>query len=299
MKSRTISAIAVTIGAIAIAVPVFAQVGVGASINASVNPGGPMLRADMNASTTGGGRVFRGRGTAGASSTVQVRIQNGQNRGQNEITARISNLNKLLTRIQSMRNLSSGEQASLSAEIQAEITAMSALQTKIQGDVSTTSLQSDLRSIAPDFRIYMLIEPQISLLSAVDRINTLISDFRTIQSKIQARVSGDASLSSNTTITADMSDMTAKLSDASAKASDAENEIVGLKPDQGVQTTMQSNLATLKDARGKIHAAQQDLVAARKDAGDAVKLIIGSDRGLMTSTSATTSTSASTSVNSH
>ena len=291
MKTRILKTSAAVIAALIVAVPAFAQVGLNASMNGSVDAGRG-IRAGIYGSTTASTtRTYRNRGTS--TTTIQDRIQNGQNRGSTETTARIDSLNKLLSRVSSMKNLSSSEIASFTAEIQTEVSDMTSLETKIQSDNSTTSLRADLQTIAPDYRIYMLIDPQISLLSAVDRVNTLVSSLQTIQTKIQARVSADASLSGNTTITADMSDMTAKLSDATTQATAAQAEISGLQPDQGNQTTMQSNTAALKDARSKIQTAQNDLASARKDAGAVIKIIVQSDQSLNGGTSGTVSASSS------
>lgn len=212
---------------------------------------------------------------ANRQAALQQRMQNLQGRGGKEIQNRIDALNKLLTRIQSMKNLSDSEKAAFSSTLQTSITSMTALESKIQSDTSTTTLRADLQTIAPDYRIYMLVMPQLSILSAVDRVNTLVTTLQTTESKIQTRVSADASLSSNTTISSDISDMTAKLSDASSQASAAQTEIVGLAPDQGNTTVMQSNTAALKDARSKIQTATKDLQSARADAGAIIKIIIG------------------------
>jgi DNA repair exonuclease SbcCD ATPase subunit len=264
---------------LALAAPTFAEVGINASVNtnASVTTGAANvgMRADANASANKG----------------EQRIQNGQNRGDAEVKARISSLNKLLARINAMKNLSDSQKASFSAEIQANITDMTNLQAKINADTSTTSLKADLQSITADYRIYALVMPQLSLLSAVDRANTLVTSFQAIQAKIQARIAADSSLSSNTTLSSDLADMTAKLADAVSVSAAAQAEITGLKPDQGDKTVAAANAAALKDARTKIQAVQKDLVAARKDAGDAVKLIVGSDKKLNAMGSASTTVS--------
>lgn len=206
---------------------------------------------------------------------LKQRIQNAQGRGGKEIQNRIDALNKLLTRIQSMKNLTDAEKSSFSATIQTSITNLTNLESKIQSETSTSTLKADLQSIAPDYRIYILIMPQLSILSAVDRANTIVGTLQTTQTKIQTRVSASSTLSSNTTITSDLNDMTSKLSDATSQAAAAQAEIVSLVPDQGNKTVMQSNIAALKDARTKIQTATKDLQAARTDAKAIVKIIIG------------------------
>lgn len=291
MKSKIISGSVAAAILASLAVPAFAQINVSSGINtsasASVKVTGMQVHADSESSTDADARAGRNRAST---TTMQDRMQKGEDRGDQAVNARISALNKLVARINGMKNLTADQKASFTTEIQASVTDMNTLLSKIQSDNSTTSLRADLQAIAPDYRIYMLVMPQLSLLSAVDRVNTLVTSLQTIQTKIQARVSADATLSGNSTITSDLADMTAKLADATKLSAAAQAEITGLKPDQGNATVQASNTAALKDARTKIQTAHNDLVSARKDAGDMVKLITGTHA--KANMSATTSTSA-------
>jgi len=251
MKSRIITGSVAAMTVLMLAAPAFAQIGVNARV-----------RANADASTA----------------AFEDRMNKGQQRGDTETTARVDALDKLLARINGMKNLSDSQKASFSAEIQSSITDMTNLQAKINADASTTSLKADLQSITGDYRIYALVMPQLSLLSAVDRAGTLVASLGTIQSKIQARVSADASLSGNAAISADIADMTAKLADATSVSAAAQAEITGLKPDNGDKTVMASNTAALKDARTKMQTVQKDLAAARKDAGAIVKILGGNKK---------------------
>ena len=217
---------------------------------------------------------------------VENRIQKGMTNGGKEIQNRIDALNKLLLRIQGMKNLSVTQKASFATTIQTSVTNMTNLLTKIQSDTSTTTLKADLQSIAPDYRIYMLVMPQISILSATDRVNTLVTSFQTIQTKIQARLATDATANANTSVQSALTDITAKLTDATTQSTAASNEVSGLIPDNGVKTVQTSNTAALKDAQSKIKAANKDLQAARKDVQTIVNVLI-KDLKSMTNASST------------
>ncbi len=219
----------------------------------------------------------RERTASGSDQGLANRIQNNQDRGEKQIQARVEALNRLLTRVGTMKNLSDSQKSALSSTIQSAITDMTNLEAKIKADTTAAELSADLKTIAPEYRIYMLVMPQTSVLSAVDRINTLVASLKTIQSKIQSRVSSDSALSGNASVSASISDMTAKLSDALSQAAAAQAEVEALKPDQGDKAIMQSNDAALKDARAKIKTAIEDLQAARKDARDVIVLITGNN----------------------
>jgi hypothetical protein len=257
MKSRIISVGAIAAMAILISLPVSAQV-----------------KESLSA------------GQASRQATLANRIQMIQNKATQDITNRVNSLNNFTGRIQGMKNLSDSQKTGFVSTIQTGISDMNTLESKIKSDTSTTTMLADLKTLAPDYRIYLLVEPQLYILSAVDRVNTLVGTLQGVQTKIQTRVSADSSLSGNTTITADLADMTSKIADATAQASAAQAEVANLVPDQGNTTVQQSNTAALKDARSKIKTATADLAAARKDAGAIVKLIMQSDKSLnATSTS--------------
>lgn len=215
--------------------------------------------------------------TTAASSSLTARQtkreQNIVNRADQEITRRIGALNKLSERISNMVKLNNDEQQGLSATIQAQIQAMNSLQSQVQGDQDNlTNLKTDVQSITKSYRIYALVIPQGALIAAADRVMSVVTTMQTLAGKLQTRISAVPAGTANLTEMQNaMTDLNAKLADANTQAQAAVTEVSGLKPDNGVQTVMQSNLATMKDARSKIQAAQQDLVAARKDAGTVVK----------------------------
>lgn len=281
MKKKIIGAASIAAAlSLMIAIPVFAQAGDDMPVNASVNASADTSNTAAAINATGG---IRANARVMASTTreqnvvakLQAREQKLQAKAVQEITARIDSLNKLSTRIQSMKNLSASQIASFQATIQASVADMTALQAKIQADTSTTTLVADLKSVAPDYRIYMLVEPQVSLLSAVDRVNAVVGTLTTLETKIQSRLSSTTSANATAVLQVDLADMTAKLTDATTQAAAASAEVSGLVPDNGDKTVMAANTAALKDARSKIQAATKDIQAAYKDAQAVVKGVKG------------------------
>jgi len=282
MKTKSIAIATSIVAAVSLlaALPAFAQVdqtaAVGANAVGAARLGG--IRAGLHASTTrpymmgSTTRPFAGQGRTG--STTQERVQFGQNRGDNLTTERINSLNQLLSRVQGMKYLSVSEKSSLAASIQAEITDMTGLQSKINGDTSTTSLKDDVGSITKSYRVYALVEPQARISSASDRILNIVSMLGTVVTKIQTRLASDSTASANATVQSDLADITAKTADATTQANAAVTETSSLQPDNGNTTIAASNTAALKDARTKIQAAQKDLQAAEKDVQAIVKILV-------------------------
>jgi len=208
-----------------------------------------------------------------ASSTlVQEHMDQMTNRADQEITQRVNALTALIARIGDMNKISAGEKTTLQTTLKSEISELTALQQKITGDTSTTTIRDDLQSITKSYRIYALVVPQGQIIATADRALTLATSLTTLGTDLQSRISQAQSSGKNvTSLQSTLSDLTAKVSDAQTNAQAAITEVSVLMPDQGNTAQLQANMSALKDARTKIKAANQDLVAARQDAGTIVK----------------------------
>ena len=184
-----------------------------------------------------------------------------------EIDARISALNDLETRVNQMTKVSDSEKADLISSINANLSDMTSLKTKIDTDTDKTVLKADVQSITKSYRIFALILPQTQILAAADRASATVDILNSVQTKLeagitQAQSNGKDVSSLNSTNT----DMTAKLSDASIKEQAAVTLVTPLQPDQGNATVAASNKAALETARTDIKTSISDLVTALQDA---------------------------------
>ena len=257
-----------------------ATVGLDASLNTNVN----VSSQDKQDNATV---------TTGVRASVKAHSQtDSKNRADQEINRRVSALDSLNVRIGDIIKLSADEKSSLGSLIQAQISALSALEAKIQTDTSTTSLKADIQSIINSYRIFILVLPKGAILAATGRIDTIVSDMQTIGTKLQARISAAASAGANVSVAQSaLADYNTKVTDASVQANAAQSEVANLQPDNGNASVQASNTAALKDARSKIQVAQQDFVAARKD--------ITTIRQNLPKVNASATTTESTSANTH
>ncbi len=187
-------------------------------------------------------------------------------RGDTDIAARITALNNLNARVQTMQNESATEKSNITDQVQTNITGLSELRAKIDSDTNITTARSDDQSIFTAYRIYALVIPQGWILAAADRITTITGLMTTLGVKMQARITVDQSAGKNVTAPiAALADMNAKITDANAQSASAQAGISALVPDQGNKTVAESNRAALLAARSDIKIATKDLQAARAD----------------------------------
>lgn len=196
----------------------------------------------------------------------------GRTKAIAQIDARIKALNALQARINEMRRVSTSQKTSLNATLQAAVSEMTTLKTKIAADTDGAALKADIQSIAKSYRIYLLVLPQGRITAAADRILGTGVLMTELAAKLQVRIAEAQTAGKNTSaLTTSLADMNAKIADANVQANAAIALIANLKPDNGDKAVFEANQKALKDARSKIKLGTSDLQAARKDAGSIVK----------------------------
>lgn len=219
-------------------------------------------------------------------------------RAGTEIANRVDAMNALLARVNNMQRLSDSEKSSLSAQVQAQIAALTTLQSRVSADQAsnnTTSLKDDVQSITKAYRIYALVLPQAQIAAAADRAMTIASAMTTLITALQTRIAQAQSAGTNMTAAASaLANMQAKVADANTQAQSAVSATISLAPDNGSSTLMMANIATLKTARNDIQAAQKDLVSARQDAITIVNAVRGTEKAGVSATATATATTTAT-----
>ncbi|MFA6254200.1 MAG: hypothetical protein WC640_03060 [Candidatus Paceibacterota bacterium] len=195
-------------------------------------------------------------------------------RGDKALANRIDALNQLNARIQEMKLVTEANKASISAQIQTQITGLNALKQKINADTDPVVLKEDVKSITGGFRIFALVIPQGRIIAVADRLNTIAGDLTAVMAKLQTRLNvAQAAGKDITSITVLMTDLNAKITDARTQAEAAVARSVNLTPDNGDKTIMASNKEALTKSRDDIKVGHQDLVTARQDVTKILKAL--------------------------
>ena len=222
---------------------------------------------------------------------IQAKMPQIIAKADQEITRRITALTDLSTRVQSMKRVSDAGKSQISAQLQANITSLTSLKTKIDADTDQATLRTDVKSITDAYRIFVLILPQGRILAAADRIATVAAMMQTVGTKLQARITAAQGAGKDVSaLQTALTDLGAKIADANTQAQAAVNTIAALQPDQSDAAKMQSNHTALVQARGNIKTGAEDLRTARQDIAKIIKAL--KDFHLNASGSASASSSA-------
>lgn len=199
-------------------------------------------------------------------------VNKAKERANEEIARRIENLTKFSTEISKMKHISTDDQSALKTTLDTQISSLTALQAKIAADEATSTLRSDIQSISKSYRIYALVIPQSAILAAADRILEIAAQMEKLNTRLSERVKANGSTGN---LTAMLSDFNAKIADAKVQANAAIALVLDLKPDNGDEAILKSNMSALKDAKVKVQLGQKDLQAAREDARKIVMTVAG------------------------
>lgn len=212
--------------------------------------------------------------TSTSSSQVQSqrqadRLPQLKARADQEIDRRIATLNRLITRLTTIKRLSAPDKSSLTSQIQAQITSLTQLKTKIDADTDITTLRADVQSIVTSYRIFLLFIPKIHLLAGADALADTSDKFASYTAELKTRIAkAQANGRDVTSLQTTLTDMETKIADAKTQAQTITSEILPLTPEG-----YPGNKTTLESARESLRKGREDLLLARQDAATILKAL--------------------------
>lgn len=197
---------------------------------------------------------------------LTAKLIQSQEKAIKEIDRRISALNDVTARIQSMQKVTEAFKQNLGSATQTQITALTQLKAKIADGTDAEVLKADIKSITQSYRVYALFMPQAHISAAADRVVLSTEMMTALGTKLQGKITALQGAGADVgALTTAITELAAKLSDARTQAEAAVSTIAALTPDGGDKIKMAANNTALKAARVNLQMAQNDLVAARKN----------------------------------
>jgi hypothetical protein len=186
-----------------------------------------------------------------------------RNRCLAAIDRRVTTLDELDARVTAAARLSDGQEAELHATIDATRSGLGALRTEIERDTDAAALRRDCTRIVEDHRVYLLLAPQVRLLTAADSAQTVVARLEEVISTLQSAI--DAAAAGGTDVTE-----AARLLDAvRANTAEADTLSLGVLDAVSPLTPADYNAGTaapiLRQARTDLATVAKDLAAARAD----------------------------------
>ena len=140
--------------------------------------------------------------------------------GDCEINRRFATLTDLSSKISSSKVITSSNAAALQSEISSTTAGLTSLKGTIDAETSIPALKADIVKIATDYRVYLLVVPQVNLVNAADGVLFAQTKFATVNTNLAARIAAaKAACKDTTTAQADLDAMNASVTAAVGLAS--------------------------------------------------------------------------------
>lgn len=199
----------------------------------------------------------------------EVRQNDRQDRAGKEVTRRLTALQELLTRINAAERLSATVKTSITTEIQKEIDALTAFQTKLEAGTLTT-LETDIQTIRNSYNTYGLLMQKVHIFVAAEKLLKTTDLMSTQASGLQAKITAAQQAGNDVTeLQKLLADMEGNITDAKTQAENAITTITPL-----TAAGYPGNKTQLQSAREMLRTGRQSLLAARGDANQIIRTLL-------------------------
>jgi hypothetical protein len=151
--------------------------------------------------------------------------------GNADISMRLTTLSNLVGVVNSTTKLSSADRAYLLAEVNGELSGLSALKTKLDAETSVSAAKTDVANIFLQFRVYALVAPKVTLVKAADGQQTTEGDLTTLAAQLQTRINDEKNANVNVSqLQTWLNEMEADTTNAQNISSSIEQKVLPLQP---------------------------------------------------------------------
>ncbi len=193
---------------------------------------------------------------------LESRIDNLKQRALSEIDRRITSLTNVEDRISKIKKLTDAQKTQLQNNIQAEITQLDTLKTKIQSDTDLQTLRDDTKSIITSYRIYLLYLPVTRIIIAADGLLDTADKLSSVAASLQTKINEAKGQGQDTAnLEKLLTDIQTQITGAKTQANNAISAVTTLNP-----TAYHGNKQFLQTARKMLQTALKDLLTAKQDA---------------------------------
>jgi hypothetical protein len=218
----------------------------------------PVTAASTTTSTSG--PCTSARAAYEASETVA----NGIALGDCMITQRLTWLSTASSKLSADKTLTAADRAALTTILSNDTNGLTSLKATLDAESSLSAVQGDLAAIVGNYRVYRLVAPQVALVRSADAVSAAVSNFATVNSRLEARIRAAAAKGRKTSAaSAELAVMNRAVSAAAADVSGLSARVLALTP-----AAYDAHTAgpVLRRAETAILRARAELLDARADA---------------------------------
>lgn len=184
--------------------------------------------------------------------------------GDCEVNRRFSTLDRLTTAVDGAKALTSSDRTALLSIISQTRDGLTGLKSTIDSDTTVAQLRADLPRIATDYRVYLLVVPQVHLTRAADAGLAATNRLTQLSTKLQSWIDREQAAGKDVTAAqAALDAMKQQTALAAAQVKPVPGQVLPLRPADWNDGTARPILGAARDA---LKSARNEIQAARNDA---------------------------------
>jgi hypothetical protein len=194
--------------------------------------------------------------------------------GDCEISRRITTLDALSARVTASKVLTSAHASALQSEIGSTKSGLTSLKATLDAETTVEALKADITKIVTDYRVYVLLVPQVNLVNGADGVMAAQAKFADINTKLTAAIAAAKAKGKDTTAAqASLDAMNAAVAKAVGLASPLPEALLPLTPAQYNAGTAGPIIGNARTALGQARDQLKAAMAAAKACRDALKAL--------------------------
>ena len=198
---------------------------------------------------------------------AQTHLQDIITKGDEEITRRLTQLDKLDGVIAATTKLTASDKSYLSTEVNNEIPGLTQLKTHLDADTTCDAARADAQSIFTEYRVYALVTPKVYLVKTADDQQVVEGNLNSLATKLQTRINQDTH-SDRASLQNMLNDLESQARNAQGISSNIEQSVLPLQP-----SDYNSNHAVLSGDETQLKQAHSDNQAAYTDAKNIISAL--------------------------
>jgi hypothetical protein len=207
--------------------------------------------------------AFAGIGKAGGATASPDGLDAAKRLVTAQIDGRLAALHTMSSALGSVRKLTAAHKSALSGLVTADTNALNALRTKVAGETTVAAVRADATAMIRDYRVYLLLGPQVRLVAALDVTDAAVTTLRQVHDKLATAVAAAKQSGKDTTAAeAKLADLSAQLDAVTAATAGKAGDLLAVVP--GADKTVITD--AIKPIRDAVKSARTDLRTAVADA---------------------------------
>jgi hypothetical protein len=237
-----------------------------AAPSTSGSSGTPATPATTPVAPTGGAQpsvptgAVPGSGAPTTCSTTNLSLL--QSYVEGALSNRVSQLNGLTAIVGGATRLTGSDQQTLSSDVSNELAGIEALQQNVPNDSTCLQLVADARAMVRNFRVYVVMTPQVRLTVSADSETSIAGQLAGLEPQIQAAIAAAQKNGKNVAgAQQSFSDLQTQVTNAQSASGNVSGPVLAFTPSSypGCKTTFVADVTSLQGGRADLRKADADL----------------------------------------